>query len=169
MGAFIDLTNKRFGRLLVLKRVPRNKRGAYWKCRCDCGNEIITKSRSLITGQTRSCGCLQKEIAGKLGASFPGTHKMSKSPVYKTWYGMKQRCLNSHDKKYRLYGGRGIRVCPRWRYSFENFFEDMGERPIGLTIDRINPDGNYEPDNCRWATALQQRHNRSTLCLLPTG
>ena len=156
-----NLTAQKFGRLLVIR-----KGGTYtspcktavsrkWICRCDCGNitEVITAH--LREGRTKSCGCLQRERISQSET----THGMSGTKVYWVWSQMRDRCSNSNSQDYRYYGGRGISVCPRWS-KFENFIADMGVPPPGLTLDRINNDGNYEPDNCRWATRTVQTANR---------
>jgi len=123
-------------------------------CRCDCGNQSNVELQSLRSGNTRSCGCLQLNAATK--------HAMSHTRTYKSWVMMKDRCTNQKAKSYDQYGGRGIRVCNRWLESFPNFLDDMGERPHGMSIDRIDNDGDYEPNNCRWASVEQQGRNRRT-------
>jgi len=156
---FKDLTGQRFSRLKVLKVVGNNKdKGGfyYYLCKCDCGNKKEVRGTSLRSGVVKSCGCLGKEMLEK---GRQGTHKMSESVEYRTWLHLKDRCLNKNDKRYKNYGGRGIKVCKRWRDSFENFYKDMGKRPKGLTIDRVNNDGNYELSNCRWITKKEQSRN----------
>lgn len=151
----IDLAGKRFGRLDVLSRAGSDKSGnAKWECRCDCGATRVVYSQSLRSGATLSCGCLNKEIN-----SASAKHGMAGTREYKAWAGMVQRCTNPKNAKWPRYGGRGITVCERW-LSFENFRADMGARPEGMTIDRKNNGGNYEPGNCRWATQKQQGNNR---------
>jgi len=120
-------------------------------CRCDCGSEKAYRRYCLESGSTRSCGCYRTELRT--------THGKSKTRSYRSWMGMILRCHNKDNKGYGDYGNRGIKVCSRWRYSFKNFFADMGERPEGLSIDRINNEGNYESSNCRWATMAQQNDN----------
>ena len=149
MDKFISMSGKKFGRLTVSSREKNNVRGdARWLCLCDCGNK-----KSLRQNMTKSCGCITKE--------FPNnkTHGMSDTPTYQSWEGLKQRCSNPKDKKWKYYGGRGISFCARWD-KFENFLSDMGVKPEGLTIDRINNDGNYCPGNCQWATYKQQANNQ---------
>ena len=153
----IPLNDKRFGRLTVVSRVPRNEGGhAIWKCRCDCGSERKITSDKLRSGNTRSCGCLKTELQ-KLRLT---THGKSHLPEYSIWCAIKNRCNNPNDKDYKYYGGRGIRICKSWDKDFESFFNFLGVRPfIGAEIDRINNDGNYKPGNVRWATHKQQMQN----------
>lgn len=155
MSEKINLKGRRFGRLVVLEEGDKTKEGLIrWHCLCDCGREKIVSGKDLRKNRTKSCGCFQKDVLSKLKS----THNQTDSPTYKSWKGMHRRCYNSNYKRYPDYGGRGIGVCERW-HSFENFLEDMGERPKGKTIDRIDPDGNYEPSNCRWATPEEQSRN----------
>lgn len=162
MGKFKDHTGKRYSRLSVVRRVKVDgARNAMWECRCDCGNITVVAGANL--GRfTTSCGCAAIESAKALlaGNTYKRTHLMSRSPEYQSWSKMIQRCENPNNPKYRLYGARGIKVCDRWRTSFEAFFEDMGPKPPRQTIDRIDNDGNYQPDNCRWGTNKTQGRNR---------
>lgn len=153
-----NLIGKKYNRLLVLERdfTPRASRQCYWKCLCDCGNQTMVDSWSLRHNKTKSCGCLQKENRYLISHI---QHGQWQSRTYHTWEGMKQRCLNPNATRYPNYGGKGILICNEW-LDFKNFYRDMGDRPVGKTLDRINPYGNYEPTNCRWATYKEQVHNR---------
>lgn len=152
MPNFLDITGHRFGRLVALERVDRPKNQWRWLCKCDCGGKRVVGRGDLTSGKTSSCGCLRVERQWH-------THRMTKSGEYNSWRAMHERCRNQKSKHFKYYGGRGIIICDRW-YLFENFLEDMGKRPIGYTLDRIDPHGNYEPPNCRWATRLLQSQNQ---------
>lgn len=162
MQSKIDLIHKRFGKLQVLCEAGSNKhRKARWLCHCDCGENVVVLGSSLRSGNTKSCGCLQRQSGFNHGHNSPKTGQISST--YHSWCSLKQRCLNPKATGYKDYGGRGIKVCGRW-LSFENFLEDMGERPVGKTLDREDNDGNYEPDNCIWSTAKEQANNRRNKC-----
>ena len=150
------MVGKRFGRLVVVEEAGNNKQGtALWKCACDCGNQIIVLGGSLRQMTTNSCGCLRTQKTKKRFA----THGMSKTLEYNSWNTMLQRCNNPNVKSYHNYGERGITVCKRWLH-FENFLKDMGIKPKGLTIERIDNDKGYEPENCVWASWTKQRRNQ---------
>lgn len=170
-----DETGNRYGRLVVIKRVCNSKsRSAKWLCRCDCGNETTPNGFQLRNGQTKSCGCLRKELASKriIKTMADGirrkpykeykykTHRMSNSPEYLSWSSMKERCSNPNVISYKNYGARGIIVCDSWMKSFNNFYKDMGGRPTGASLDRIDNNGNYCSDNCKWSSKKQQQNNR---------
>jgi len=158
----IDLTNQKFGKLTVIKFLGDDEYGnKQWLCKCDCGVEKSILSGSFKRGLTKSCGCLHKEIMKEVKTTHGYANKNNKSVEYLTWASMLDRCRNKNNKSYKNYGGRGIEVCDRWTNSFENFLEDMGKRPSNKhSIDRINVNDNYEPNNCRWATTYEQSINR---------
>lgn len=154
----LDLIGYKSGRLTVVAFERKAADGSsIWRCACDCGAMVGVIARNLRSGNTKSCGCLRRERA----SSSDHGHKRRglSSPTYVSWSRMMQRCNDPNSNRWSLYGGRGITVCPQWR-TFQGFLADMGERPPGKTLDRINVDGNYEPDNCRWATASEQARNR---------
>lgn len=156
MSKMIDMTGKRVGRLVVKHAAGRRMGKVSWLCICDCGNENIVEGWHLRQATVRSCGCLTRDTT----IARNETHRMSYTRIYRIYRHMKDRCLNPDDQRYADYGGRGIRICDRWM-KFENFRDDMlpTYKP-GLTIDRKDNDGNYEPSNCRWATCLEQVYNR---------
>lgn len=162
MGVLQDYTDRRFGRLVAKEFAY--KRGAvhFWHCVCDCGNTVVVAKNCLPSGNTQSCGCLNRELCIKRKLTHGHSNRRGKgsaSKTYSSWQAMKKRCTNPKATDYAYYGGRGITVCYRWR-KFENFIQDMGERPEGMTLDRKNPNGNYTPRNCKWSTYLEQRLNQ---------
>lgn len=156
---FINLTGQKFDRLTAISYAGRHNRDSYWNCLCSCGKESVVTTSHLRKRTIKSCGCLRRDILT--------THGHSKStPEYRIWSAMKTRCTNPRQEGFPNYGGRGIKVCERW-LSFENFLADMGHRPSPThEIDRIDNNGNYEPDNCHWATKRQNRNNRRDSRLL---
>jgi len=156
---FQDLTGRRFGRLLVISRAPRHLNRTMWNCLCDCGTERVVWAAS-FKKNTRSCGCLRSEITGRRSRIINRKHGMWETSEWGAWTSMKERCTNKNHPSYCHYGGRGITVCPQWLKSFENFYADMGPKPAGLTLDRINNDSGYYKENCRWATRKEQSRNQ---------
>ncbi len=169
MPALLELTGQRFMRLVALRRVTSGPgiRVHKWECRCDCGTIRVVAASALRSGNSKSCGCLQREKAAiSVRKHHPRLrqllrkHGMANTPTHSVWSGMRGRCNRPKHKNYGDYGGRGIRVCERWR-KFENFLADMGERPTAKhTLERVNNDGNYEPTNCCWALRTTQSRNR---------
>jgi hypothetical protein len=156
MGIAKEWIGKRVGRLIVKELVGKAKdRHLIYRCVCDCGEEVDVTSNHLRSGHTQSCGCYQKDKVTKHGCARDKLHSNS----YETWIHMKNRCKNPNNKNYHNYGGRGISVCDEWDRSFEVFLKDMGERPDGLTLERINNNKDYEPGNCKWITQKEQTRN----------
>ncbi len=163
------MIGRKFGRLTVLEEVPERApdRRIRFKCQCDCGRTWVTAGSNLRRGYTRSCGCLSsdvtsefnKETKSKLVEGVATRHH----PLFGTWVAMKQRCYNPKHTYYEYYGGKGVKVCERWVDSFANFVEDMGERPDGYTLDRVDGGEEYSPDNCRWADWNTQGLNKKSV------
>jgi len=155
MSKVRDLTGEKFGFLTALRPDGSQNGSIVWLCLCDCGSHHHVARYNLITGGTKSCGCQKyKNMHNKVhGHSYPPTR------TYESWAAMIQRCTNPKHVDWHRYGGRGIKVCKRWM-TFANFLADMGERGDGLTLDRIDPDGDYKPSNCRWASWKEQRINQ---------
>ncbi len=156
MGKIKEMTGEKFGRLTVLRFVGINaSHKATWLCECDCGNTVVVDGKSMRSGNTKSCGCFRREDVTRRKR----THGRSYSKLHFVWCSMRQRCTNNRCKDYPNYGGRGITICERWS-KFENFLADMGEKSEGLSLDREDNNGNYSPENCRWATIKQQNSNK---------
>ena len=158
----MDLTGQRFGRLTVIKYLGSKDKQTCWLCMCDCGKEHITTSNHLRMGQAKSCGCLQTENGTSQLRKFLTKHGGAGESLYPIWKGMRRRCYCENEKTYRWYGAKGISICEEWNdYSaFREWANANGYRE-GLSIDRINPRGNYEPQNCRWTTPTVQANNRT--------
>lgn len=159
MRKIIDLTGQRFGRLTVIKFAETKNHTLYWKCKCDCGNIKIIAGNDLKSKKIKSCGCLRKEKASNLNKK----HNLCNTRIYNIFLGAKSRCYNIKDKAYKNYGGRGIKICNEWLNDFMNFYNwaiNSGYQD-NLTLDRIDVNKNYEPNNCRWTTMKEQENNRT--------
>ena len=155
---FVDRVGKKYGRLTVKSLDGFRGPQSYWKCVCDCGGEKVVQGGNLQSGNVSSCGCFQKESAAKVSY----VHGMSRTPEYRVWAHMKERCEKTDKRHGKYYYDKGIKVCERWVDSFSNFFEDIGKRPSSFhTIDRIDSNRNYSPENCRWVTNDVQQSNKS--------
>jgi hypothetical protein len=146
-----DISGQRFGRLIATQPL----KGSFWAFLCDCGNKHITHRRSVVIGHTQSCGCLHTEAMAQ-----KARHGKTRTSIYNIWLGIKARTGNPNNHAWKYYGARGITMCERWRNSFDAFYADVGDRPDGLSLDRIDVNGNYEPGNVRWATNVEQYYNR---------
>ena len=156
MGKIKDLTGQKFGRLTVVEFAEIRKRSAYWRCKCICGSQKIVAGYHLLSGAIQSCGCLWAEVVKK--------NRLHSAKVYSAWHGIKRRCFDPNNKAYKNYGGRGITMFEDWINDFQAFYDYVSKLPhfgeAGYSLDRIDNDGNYEPDNLRWATVYEQLRNR---------
>lgn len=168
MGKHLDLVGQKFGRLTVtgFYGTTEDRMSRLWSCSCSCGGTLVVSSKLLRNGTTKSCGCLMKDVL----VARNKTHGMSKTPMYTLWCAMMSRCYNKNNKAYYRYGGIGITVCDRW-HEYHLFLQDMGEKPEGLSLDRVDNSLGYSAANCRWASYTDQNNNRrdNVFVLMPDG
>jgi len=167
LGHRMDITGHVYGQLTVIEDVGRNKDGrVIWLCLCSCGQKVQVIGKSLRSGNTKSCGCLLREATTKRNTTHGFSTRNGVHPVYRVWAGIQRRCSNPRSGDYKYYGGRGVSYDPKWK-TFEGFWEDMGDTwKEGLSIDRIDVNGNYCKENCRWATQKDQTRNKRNNRLL---
>lgn len=161
----LNLIGSRFGKLTVIERVENDAHGhSRWRCKCDCGNDTVVIGYELKNGHIKSCGCYRSENLN----DFNRTHNLSKHPLYRVWKAMRNRCNNPNNTAYERYGGRGIKVCDDWNSDFKPFYEWAVSNGYekGLTIDRIDNDGNYCPENCRWVSYATQNTNKRNIRMI---
>lgn len=164
MPRFMNLVGERFHRLTVVSRAPSRGPHTMWVCQCDCGSVTQARPTDLRQGTVKSCGCYSDDILRARATKHGHSVGFTRTKTHLAWCNMKGRCNNPNRTGYKYYGGRGIKVCERWMNSFENFLADMGESPVGMTLDRIDSDGDYEPGNCRWVSmTIQNRNKKSRL------
>lgn len=155
------MVGRRFGRLTVIAKSRKRSGGhVVWICVCDCGGRAEADGCHLRRGRSASCGCMRSAISAERMTVHGAARKGHRTRTFNCWVNARMRCFNPSQPRYKDWGGRGITMCDRWRNSFANFLADMGECPPGLSLDRIENDGNYEPGNCQWATPVQQNNNR---------
>lgn len=172
----LELAGKRFGKLVAIEKTDeRYRKNVLWKCKCDCGNEVLVIASRLTSGHTKSCGCLIKESIKNVAKAYREsssykppksrrTHGEAGTTLYKLWTSMKERCNNKNAENYKYYGEKGVKLCGEWNKNYESFRDWAIENGYaeGLTIDRINPEDGYTPENCRWATIEEQANNKTT-------
>lgn len=157
---FKSLIGNNYGRLTVVGFSEKRGKHTYWHCDCVCGAKVVRRADHMQSGRSSSCGCYNREVQRIKFEKHGGARHNNRHPLYETWTGIIKRCENENCRAYPYYGGRGITICDRWRNDFTAFVNDMGAKPEGTSIDRIDVNGNYEPGNCRWADKFTQSRNR---------